>query len=176
MALTSINSSARIHNSHPFLFAYFTWFYNRLLLHSTELRNTKLLYFHAWYLMPRLSDLAPLAKRRVHRQVGQSFRCEEKRYDFGSQFTKHVSWVRSSRVESIYCFQFEQGMCFAMRVIHLVAKINQLTSRVFLSAMKSAMTTAMILIQVFSKPKGNTFLLVVCSVSGHETVCFIASR
>ena len=67
-------------------------------------------------------------------------------------------------------------MCFAMRVIHLVAKINQLTSRVFLSAMKSAMTTAMILIQVFSKPKGNTFLLVVCSVSGHETVCFIASR
>jgi hypothetical protein len=28
----------------------------------------------------------------------------------------------------------------------------------------------------FNNPKGNTFLLVVCSAGGHETVCFIASR
>jgi len=63
-----------------------------------------------------------------------------------------------------------------MTVIHLAAKINQLTSFVFLSATNSSMTTAMILIQVFNNPKGNTFILVVCSLSGHETVCFIASR
>lgn len=36
-----------------------------------------------WYLLPRLSGLASLAKTRLGRQVGQSFSCEEKTYDFG---------------------------------------------------------------------------------------------
>ena len=79
---------------------------------------------------------------------------------------------------TLYCFQFGQvgqGMCFAMTVIHLAAKINQLTLFGFPPATKSAMNTAMILIQVFNSPKGNALLLVVCSVSGHEAVCFIAS-
>jgi hypothetical protein len=67
-------------------------------------------------------------------------------------------------------------MFFAMTVIHLAAKINQLPSFVFLSATKSAVTTAMILIHVFNNPEGNHFLLVVSTGSGRESVCYVGSR
>jgi hypothetical protein len=160
------------------LFAYFTWFYNRLLLRSTELRNTKSLYFHTCHCLVSVAtfewsgvsceDEGRQTSRPVIQLWGKNIRLWP--------LVHKTCFVRAVESSLIYCFQFGYGMCFAMAVIHLAANINQLVSFVFLSATKSAMTTAMILIQVFHNPEGYTFLLVVCSLSGHETVCFIASR
>jgi hypothetical protein len=58
-----------------------------------------------------------------------------------------------------------------MTVIHQAAKINQRTPLVFVPSTKSAVTSAMILIQVFNNPEGNNFILVVSSCGGDEYVC-----
>jgi hypothetical protein len=67
-------------------------------------------------------------------------------------------------------------MCFAMMVIHLAAKINPTHVVCIPFYHEVSHDYSYDSHSSFNNPKGNTFLLVVCSSGGHETVCFIASR